>query len=98
MLQYTHYTRKIGICTDRGLHMREFQIQITCVRDVLTFVNQATSRPFRVTVGNENHQVNGKSFMEMFCLNFSGPLTATMDCAQEEYEKFLADVSDLLVK
>jgi len=78
--------------------MREFEIRIRSVQDVLSFVDIATSRPFPVSVGNEFHQVNGKSFMEMFCLNFSRPLKATMDCSQEEYEQFRADAQALLAK
>ena len=78
--------------------MREFEIRIRSVRDVLTFVNLATSRSFDVVVGNEFHRVNGKSFMEMFCLNFSRPLKATMDCSEEEYQQFLRDADALLVK
>lgn len=77
--------------------MREFEIQIKSVRDVLTFVNLATSRPFDVTVGNEYHQVNGKSFMEMFCLNYSRPLKATMNCTEEEFQQFRLDAASLLV-
>lgn len=76
--------------------MKEFEIRIKSVRDVLTFVNLATARPFDVLVGNEYHQVNGKSFMEMFCLNFSRPLKATMICSEEEYQKFLLDAASLL--
>ena len=78
--------------------MKEFEIRLRSVQDVQDFVDLATTKPFTILVCDDYHQVNGKSFMEMFCLNFSGPLTATMDCTQEEYEKFLADVSDLLVK
>ncbi len=78
--------------------MREFEIHIRSVQDVLSFVDLATSRPFAVQVGNENHRVNGKSFMEMFCLNFGRPLIATMDCSEEEYQQFLRDVDTLLVK
>ncbi len=78
--------------------MREFEIRIRSVQDILSFVDIATSRPFPVSVGNEFHRVNGKSFMEMFCLNFSRPLKATMDCSQEEYEQFLRDAEALLVK
>ena len=78
--------------------MREFEIQIKSVQDVLTFVDLATSRPFPVKVGNEHHQVNGKSFMEMFCLNFSRPLKAVMDCSEEEFQQFLQDAQRLLVK
>ena len=78
--------------------MKEFEIRIRSVQDVLSFVDLATSRPFPVLVGNERHRVNGKSFMEMFCLNFSRPLTAVMDCSEEEYQQFLRDVDKLLVK
>ena len=76
--------------------MREFEICIRSVRDVLTFVNLATARPFDVMVGNEFHQVNGKSFMEMVCLNYSRPLKATMTCSEEEYQQFLLDAASLL--
>ena len=77
--------------------MREFEIQIKSVHDVLTFVNLATARSFDIRVGNENHQVNGKSFMEMFCLNLREPLKATFQCSEEEYQKFCTDVNRFLV-
>ena len=78
--------------------MREFEICIRSVEDILSFVDLATSRPFPVLVGNEHHRVNGKSFMEMFCLNFRRPLTASMECSEEEYRQFLQDAHKLLVK
>ena len=79
-----------------GMDMREFEIQIKSVSDVLTFVNLATARSFDVQVGNEYHPVNGKSFMEMFCLNFSRPLKARMVCTEEEYQQFILDAASLL--
>jgi hypothetical protein len=77
--------------------MREFTIQIHSVQDVQAFVALATSRPFPVWVGNAQHQVNGKSFMEMFCLNFRRPLKVKMVCTEEEYRQFLLDAASLLV-
>ena len=74
------------------------EIRIKSVRDVLAFVNLATARPFTVWVGNEKHQVNGKSFMEMFCLNFSRPLKVTMECSGEEFRQFCRDAQYLLVE
>ena len=91
-----NYTRKNDFCTVRGIDMKEFEIRIKSVRDVLTFVNLATSRPFPIRVGNEYHQVNGKSFMEMFCLNFSRPLKVTMECSEEEFQQFLLAAQALL--
>ena len=79
-----------------GKIMKEIQIRIKTVQDILSFVDMATSRPFPVLVGNEKHRVNGKSFMEMFCLNFNHPLTAVMDCSEEEFQQFRQDAKALL--
>ncbi len=71
----------------------EFEIQLTSVKDVQEFVALATSKPFPVTVGNTRHRVNGKSFMEMFCLDFSFPLTARAECSQEDFDSFRKDAA-----
>ena len=78
--------------------MKEFEIRVKSARDVLAFVNQATLRPFPVKVDNGRHQVNGKSFMEMVCLNCSRPLKAIMDCTEEEFQQFRRDIRGLLVE
>ena len=77
--------------------MREFEIRLRSVQDVQDFVDLATTKPFTVLVCDDYHRVNGKSFMEMFCLNFSRPLKATMECSEEEYEQFRKDAAALLV-
>ena len=66
----------------------EFQVRLTCVQDVLDFVTLATARPFPISVGDRRHQVNGKSFMEMFCLVLSRPLRVTVLCSDEEFRRF----------
>ena len=78
--------------------MKEFEIRIRSVQDVLSFVDIATSRPFPVLVGNEFHQVNGKSFMEIFSLDVSRPLLVMADCSREEAARFLQDAEALLNK
>ena len=45
--------------------MRQFEIQVNSVKDVLDFVSIATKRSFPIMVGNEKHRVNGKSFMDI---------------------------------
>ena len=76
----------------------EFEISLTSVKDVQEFVALATSRPFPVTVGNSRHRVNGKSFMEMFCLDFSFPVTARTECSREEFEAFRRDAARFAAK
>ena len=78
--------------------MRQFEIQVKSVKDVLAFVSLATKRSFSITVGTEQHQVNGKSFMEMFSLNFRQPLTVTADCSEEEFTVLLHDADRFVVK
>ena len=76
----------------------EFEIQLTSVQDVLDFVTLATSRSFPITVGNTRHRVNGKSFMEMFCLDFSFPVTARAECTRQEYDCFRQEADRFAVK
>ena len=75
----------------------EFEIQLTSVKDVQEFVALATSKPFPVTVGNARHRVNGKSFMEMFCLNLRKPVTVTFLCSDEEYDLFCRETAEFAV-
>ena len=75
----------------------EFQVRLTCVQDVLDFVTLATSRPFSITVGDRHHRVSGKSFMEMFCLDFSRPITARLDCSPEEFQRFRQEAARFAV-
>lgn len=69
----------------------EMELHLGSVQDVLDFVALATSRPFPITVGNARHCVNGKSFMELLCLDFSRPVTARMECSEQEFEAFRQD-------
>ena len=78
--------------------MREFEIHVNSVKDVLEFVSIATKRTFPITVGNDRHRVNGKSFMEMFCLNFQLPLMVNALCSEEEFLLLLEDTAAFLVK
>ena len=66
----------------------EFEIQLTSVQDVQEFVALATAQPYAVTVGDIRHWVNAKSFMEMFCLDLTFPLTVRPECSPQEYEGF----------
>lgn len=64
--------------------MQEFIIRLSCVRDVEDFVSMATSKPYPVYLDDGKHKVNGKSFMEMFCLVLTHPLRVTAECSDEE--------------
>ena len=78
--------------------MREFEIRLRSVKDVQEFVSIATSRPYTVTIRDERNKINGKSFMEMFCLDFSRPLRVLCDCSEEELEIIRRDAQRFLIK
>lgn len=78
--------------------MKEFTIRLTSVQDVQDFVALATSRSFRIMVGTDHHLVNGKSFMELFCLNISQPVKATADCCDADFQQLCRDAERFLVK
>lgn len=78
--------------------MWEFKIQLHSVQDVQAFVALATAQPFPIRVGNEYHKVSAQSFMEIFCLDLSRPLTATIDCTEEEYLRFRTAADRFAVK
>ena len=78
--------------------MQEFQIRLRSVRDVQDVVAIATARPFAVTLRDARNKVNGKSFMDMFCLDFSRPLRVVADCTEQEAQALRLDADRFLVK
>ena len=75
----------------------EFQIHLKSVQDILAFVSLSTSRSFPITVGNQKHQVNAKSFLGLFCLNWKTPMTVTAECTPEEFAIFHQDAQRFVV-
>ena len=78
--------------------MREFQIRLQSVQDVQEFVSLSTARGFPVIIRDANNKVNGKSFMEMFCLDLCCSLWVDADCSEEELAAFCGDVEKFLIK
>lgn len=60
--------------------MREFSIRLSSVPDVEAFVSISTSRNFTVSVSDGQQTVNGKSFMQMFCLDLTRHLRVFAEC------------------
>ena len=62
------------------------------------FVNVATSQPFPVYLDDGIHRINGKSFMEMFCLSLTLPLRVIVNCPEAEMRGFRGSISKLLIE
>ncbi len=69
--------------------MRQFTVRLKSVQDVQEFVSLATTMGFPVEVEDGHHMVNGGSFMEMFCLDCTSPLTVSAKCSEEQFAAFL---------
>jgi len=78
--------------------MWEFEIQLRSVQDVQEFVALATTLPFTILVEDRHHRVNGKSFMEMFCLDLTHPLTTAAQCSEAEFQQFRDAAARFLTK
>ena len=76
--------------------MRQFDITVRSFRQVQDFVALAMVQPFEVLVGNEQHMVNGKSFMGMFTLDYHRPLWVSVKCSDEEFGKFQQETASIL--
>lgn len=68
--------------------MLEFRVRLRSVKDVQEFVNLATTMGFPIEVEDGHHRVDGDSFMEMFCLDCTGPLTVSAECTEEQFVVF----------
>lgn len=68
--------------------MREFNITVRSLGQVKAFVALAMVQPFEVLVGNDRQQVNGKSFIGMFSLDYKRPVKVSVKCSEEEFGKF----------
>ena len=68
--------------------MHEMNICVRSLQQVQEFVSLAMVQPFEILVGNEKQQVNGKSFMGMFTLDFSRPIRVRVRCSDEEFGRF----------
>ncbi len=78
--------------------MREFEIRLHSVRDVQEFVAIATACPYTVTIRDARNKIDGKCFMEMFCLDFSRPLRVLADCSEAEFEDLRSRADRFLEK
>ncbi len=68
--------------------MHHFNIHICSRSQVQAFVALAMVQPFEVLVGNEKQQINGKSFMGMFSLDYQKPVRVSVKCTDEEFGRF----------
>ncbi len=78
--------------------MQEFVIRLHSVQDVQALVSAATAQPYSVTVSDGKYTAKGESFMEMFCLALTGPLTVQADCDAQTLQSFLKAVERFLQK
>ena len=76
--------------------MWQFNISVCTFRQVQEFVALAMVQPFEVLVGNEKQQVNGKSFIGMFSLDYKRPLRVSVKCSEEEFGRFQRQANQIL--
>ncbi len=78
--------------------MQEFDIVLRTFREIQEFISLATVQPFSVLVGNDNRQVNGKSFLGMVTLDHTRPLRVRANCDSQTFQGFRRIVSKFLTE
>ncbi len=78
--------------------MGEFTIRLRSVKDVQDFVALATTRSFTINVRDSHNKINGKNFMEMFCLDCTRSVRVVADCSEAELESLRRDAARFLAK
>lgn len=78
--------------------MHQFHVRFRTSQDVQDFIAWATVQPYTITVGNANYRVNGSSFMGMFTLDHSRPLSVHVSCSEEAFGRLLEEADRFLVK
>ena len=78
-----------------GQVVQQFHITVRSFGQIKDFVALAMVQPFPVLVGNDKQQVNGKSFIGMFSLDFSEPLMVTANCDENQFDQFCRQVTAL---
>lgn len=68
--------------------MRQFQIRVGSFADIQAFVALAIAQPFDVLIDSNGCQINAKSLMAMFGLNFRKPLMVQVRCEEAAFLKF----------
>lgn len=76
----------------------DFMIRLSSVRDVEDFVKLATARPYPISLDDGDCRINGKSFMEMFCLDLIRPLYVITECDEQERARFREEINRFLYK
>ena len=78
--------------------MHQFQVRFRTSQDVQDFIAWATMQPYTITVGNDHYRVNGSSFMGMFSLDYSRPLTVEVNCTEEALERLMQGAERFLAQ
>ena len=78
--------------------MKQFYVRFHTSKDVQDFIAWATLQPFTLTVGNDSYHVNGSSFMGMFTLDHSRPLTVEVACTDEAFARLIQEADRFLAR
>ena len=77
--------------------MKQLRIRFQSFQDIQDMVDLASAQPFPIWVTDRRCKVNATSFMCLFSLDYTQPLTMEMDCDGEQWEAFAAKLARFTV-
>lgn len=70
-------------------------IRITSVDDIKTLCNAAVEMPFDIDILSGNYILDAKSFMGIFSLDRSQPMSVRINASEEQAVPFLTKIKEL---
>ena len=77
--------------------MRQFTVRLRSFQEVQSFVTLAAAQNFPIFIGNSDYRVSATSFMGMFTLDFTRPLSGIAECTEEEWTRFAQEAASFLI-
>ena len=78
--------------------MKSFDVQLTCIGDVKSFVNAANARDCDIDVVAGHYTIDAKSIMGIFSIDLAKPLRVEVHGNDGEADAFRDSVASFLVQ
>ena len=78
--------------------MKTFNVLLTSINDVKTFVNTASDQPFDIDIVSGRYIVDAKSIMGIFSIDLAKPIQVEVHGTDADCETFCAAVKDFITE
>lgn len=77
--------------------MKVFEVQLTSINDVKSFVNAACLQPFDIDIVSGRYVIDAKSIMGIFSVDLSKPIRVEVHGTDEDGREFYNAIKDFVI-